>query len=402
MRMADREYVEGTESPRMYIFHRVERDSRGDLVKYKPWHVKWCLGGEPGNAPLKTTNRSTAIRMAIQKWDKIRSGDDDLPSRNTTIDKIWTGYIDTLQSQGRAPRTLQKYDLVKRNFLQWARGAGKSLATRLDEVDFFDFRRYLIEDLGVCEKTAYDRLVIVKQAFNWAGRRRLIGRNPFAEPRLAKPESAPQPCFTPEQVGILFANVGDHYRPIFTVLAYTGMRIGELSGLCWSDVLMDQKVFSIRRGGSRPNRTKTGRSRFVPMHEEVVGVIKEMLKARKKTPKPTDLVFHAQTSNQYPDDRPVDPRRALIAIKRLCKRCGFENSDQYKLHTFRHFYASMLIGSGTPVIHVEELLGHKSSQMTRRYVTMYNQAAHAAVATIKIPVPDTPVSDHAKKKKKKN
>ena len=41
---------------------------------------------------------------------------------------------------------------------------------------------------------------------------------------------------------------------------------------------------------------------------------------------------------------PVDERRLLRSLKRLCRRCKFTKPDQYKLHTFRHAFASMCDG----------------------------------------------------------
>ncbi|MCD4830522.1 MAG: tyrosine-type recombinase/integrase [Anaerohalosphaeraceae bacterium] len=59
-------------------------------------------------------------------------------------------------------------------------------------------------------------------------------------------------------------------------------------------------------------------------------------------------------------------------LKVLCAECEFENASQYKLHSFRHHFASMCANHG--VAHRKALawLGHSSSEMLDLYYHLHD------------------------------
>lgn len=95
-----------------------------------------------------------------------------------------------------------------------------------------------------------------------------------------------------------------------------------------------QGFIAVRRGGSS-GKTKSRRIRHIPIHPK----LRDLLDA---LPRSFERVFTARPSGKYLDGGgPIDERRLLTSLKRLCRRCEFANPDQYKLHTFRHAFASM-------------------------------------------------------------
>jgi len=376
MRFMGREYVDGTE-PRVYIGRRVFRDRNTlQLVESNVWWAEYCVEGRQRQESLKTRRRDEAIRAAFRIGERLRQGLIDEPCKRTTVGEVFDQYLQLLRARGRAPRTLEKYELVQRNVVQWCGGARRAAA--LTEDDFWDFRRFLVEEIGVGEKTAYDRQIVVKQCFKWAKNKRLIPRNPLAGVPMNKPDPTPQPCFTPQQVKTLLEHAGEHYTPIFAALAYTGMRFGELAALRWSDIKSlggDKGRILIHDGGSN-GTTKNRRSRQVPISHELREVLAVL-------PRNHELVFTAPPSPQYPEGgRPVNERRALAFLKRLCRKVGFENPAQYKLHTFRHVFSSMCAMSNVAYKYALEWLGHRDSRILDIYYTAYDDVAHEAIKTI--------------------
>jgi len=74
--------------------------------------------------------------------------------------------------------------------------------------------------------------------------------------------------------------------------------------------------------------------------------------------------------------------RLLKSLKRLCRRCGFENPDQYKLHTFRHAFASMLARNNISYKQALAWMGHSDSKILDRYITFFDPDAESAIASI--------------------
>jgi len=119
---------------------------------------------------------------------------------------------------------------------------------------------------------------------------------------------------------------------MFATLAFTGMRIGELQQLRWEDVDLDRNVIHVRRGGSG-DRPKDKEDRFISIHAKKLKPMLESL------PRKSELTF------LMPKDKKVSPKKLRAYLKDLCRQCGFQNLWQYKLHTFRHFFASYYVSN---------------------------------------------------------
>ena len=157
--------------------------------------------------------------------------------------------------------------------------------------------------------------------------------------------------------------------PIFAFLAFTGVRIGELQELEWEDVDLLQNVVHVHRGGSS-GRTKNKQDRFIPIHHKKLKPILQRL------PQTSQLVF------PMPDSKEVSQKKLLRHLKRLCEECGFKKPWQYKLHTFRHFFASYCAQQNMSYKYVLEWMGHSSSAILDMYLTMNDRQAQAAMNTI--------------------
>ena len=165
---------------------------------------------------------------------------------------------------------------------------------------------------------------------------------------------------------LLLSNTERWAIPMFATLAFTGMRIGELQQLQWEDVDSDHSVVHVHRGGSG-GRPKDKEDRFIHIHARKLKPLLQSL------PRQCELVF------LMPDDKKVSPKKLRRYLKNLCKQCGFENPQQYKLHTFRYFFASYCAQRNLSYKYVLEWMGHSSSAILDMYFTMNDRHAQAAM-----------------------
>ncbi len=72
-------------------------------------------------------------------------------------------------------------------------------------------------------------------------------------------------------------------------------------------------------------------------------------------------------------------RRLRKRLKKLCAICSFDESGQYKLHSFRHHFASLCANHN--VAHRKGLawLGHSSSQMLDLYYHLHDEDSQHAM-----------------------
>ncbi len=377
MKLIGRHAVEGTE-PKIYIGHRTYNDRRsGKVCIAKTWYAEYCLDARRQYEPLGTTNKATAVKQAHAIVQRIDNGSPAKPNRRIDITTLSQEYMQILLDRERAKKTIEKYEYVLGVFEEWTNQNNYRYASSLDDRSFWAFNRKMIND-NLSEKTRYDRLIIVKQLFKWAHRARRIGTNPFCDISLQKPEAKEQPCFTPQQVAILLNKADPRERIIYATMAYVGLRFGECRELLWSAVLFDRGqhgFIAVRRGGTS-GRTKSRRSRYIPIHSKLRELFDESSRL-------FDRVFTARKSKKHPNGGgPIDERRLLRSLKRLCRRCDFANPDQYKLHTFRHAFASMCACNNISYKYALEWMGHKSSDILDLYYTMYDDTAEVAMATI--------------------
>lgn len=377
MKLVGRCQVEGTE-PRMYIGHRERRDPKtGEKRACRPWYVEYSLHGTKQHEKLGTTNKQVAIRKAHEICRRILNGEQAKPTP-LALQRGVELYLAAARHQGRAPTTMTKYKYVlERKFLPYAASQGVRWASAFGERHFWGFFDTLSE---LAEKTRYTEATVAKQLFRWLHREGLISANPITRCRLREPEPTERHCFTPEQVNAMLDRANPVLHPKLIVLAYTGLRFGELRDLRWTDIDLSSGtngVLHIRRGGSTDS-TKTRRSRRIPMHPVVRRAIDSMPPVDG-----SDRVFHEEPTPTHPElDAPLRERRLLNQIKRLARDCGFPDWESACIHSFRHYFASSLARHGVAEYTALSLMGQRSSDVLHRYLHPHDEDQERAIARL--------------------
>lgn len=137
------------------------------------------------------------------------------------------------------------------------------------------------------------------------------------------------------------------YPVVFTAL-WTGGRMGEILGLRWEDIDFENKNI-------RFLDTKNGESRAVPLHDEVMSVLLD-LKDSSIPRIDTKLIF-ARSDGKAPKEIKKPFRKAVDKAK----------LTDFRFHDLRHTTASYLVMSGSSLIEVATILGHKNLKMVQKY-----------------------------------
>jgi site-specific recombinase XerD len=401
MQFQDREAVPGTNAPVIYIGHRFHRDKSGLLKVSRKWHAEYSYKGAKHHEPLRTTNKVAAIKAAHAIVQRLERGVMPSAQRRVEWQEMFDGYVAILRAKGRAQKTVEKYRFVLGQFMKFARERNRIRPDAIAAADFWAFNELMMKSrmnsskknssiVGLHGKTRADRLTIVKQWFKWAFERSkppMLTNNPIAGEEIEAAESDIQPCFTPDQVAQLLAKAdANHQGPIFAVMAYLGLRFGEVRDLMWSDFNVSQGQHgwvTIQRGGSN-NRTKGKCMRRIPLNQELRSVLDQL-------PHRADgYVFGQRPSKKFPSGGRLNDRRLLMSLKRLCRRCGFENPTQYKLHTFRHAFASMLARNNVAYKQALAWLGHKDSAILDLYIKLFDPDAERAMQSVRYACVEAP------------
>lgn len=165
--------------------------------------------------------------------------------------------------------------------------------------------------------------------------------------------------------------------PIFLTLAYTGMRVGELCALRWSDIDFTARTISINGTLYNPDdksdyyeilppKTKTAR-RTIDVDQIVLAEL-EKLRARqnefkmrhRKTYHDAGFVF-ARMDNAY--GYPMKIRTIELRMNRLTQWMNLP--AHLTPHSLRHTHTSLLAEAGVSLEAIMKRLGHKDDRTTR-------------------------------------
>jgi len=360
MRLEQRERVDGTQ---ITIGHRVQTSKGVTKVSRRYTAEYRDDSGRQRSEALGTTNRVQARRRALEIQQRLDAGEDKPKAVSITMGDLAERYLQSVHARDVAPKTLAKYRADIAKLLAYCTERRITLARRFMPDDLYAYRQWLM-DQGFAPKTVDGALTLTKQIFKWAWRQQLLRDFRLAAVSLPKARARPQPCFTTEQVERLIAVARGHDPVAFALMGYAGLRIGEVEQLRWEDVRFTNELptmLHIRRGGGR-DTTKDKDDRFVPVHPRVAALL--------PTPKSQGVILSR-----------VAARPLLKRLKRYCSACDFDRPEQFKLHSFRHHFASLC--ANHHVAHRKALawLGHSSSQMLDLYYHLHDddsqQAMHA-------------------------
>ena len=153
------------------------------------------------------------------------------------------------------------------------------------------------------------------------------------------------------------------YR-LFKLAVFTGMRLGELAALKWSDIDFEQGVILVKHSFS--DTTKSNKARVVP----ILKAIQDELMSWHQTAAslfvcPTKTGTMLSKSNRLNKD----------VLYQTLERAGFKKwrdrrgkEHRYiRFHDLRHTFASFWMRNGGDIFRLQKILGHSSPQMTMRY-----------------------------------
>lgn len=151
--------------------------------------------------------------------------------------------------------------------------------------------------------------------------------------------------------------------PVIIAL-YTGMRIGEICGLKWSDIDFNEQILFVRRTIIRVSDENSldHRTQIIEEKPKTLESIRVIPLAKKLTTFLTKL--HAKSNSEYVvnfNGKRIEPRTVSYRYKRILSGSGLDN---FSFHSLRHTFATRCLENGVDVASISRLLGHSSVKMT--------------------------------------
>ena len=260
----------------------------------------------------------------------------------------------------------------------------------LKDIKQMDIKKILkkLDENGYGFETKNKVRVILLDIFNKAIANDYVRKNPAKGISLRRDSEKDVRVLSQEEQVIFFnCSKGTFYDNFFTTAVSTGMRIGELAALRWSDIDWNKKVIHITRtliyqkfdGDCKKEfhlgDPKTNTSiRDIPINKQCEMALKKQYIQKNivvsKAPKckqPDKQFSNLLFTTKY--NTPLNSQIICDAIKRIVDEINLtkditDEMELFSCHCFRHTFATRCFEAGIAPKTVQAYLGHATLQMT--------------------------------------
>lgn len=317
-------------------------------------------------APIQ--NRRAAERLEHEIREQLLNADasQELEEQAAPLFREFTTrFLETYAKTNNKPSEVESKEMILRVHLVPAFGE-----VALDDISPREIEVYKAKKLkdGLSRKSINNHLTVLRRALAIAVEWGVIKHIPAM--RWLEPPPPEFDFLTFAEADRLLAAAEEEWRPMLTVAMRTGLRLGELLALRWSDVDLEGGRLMVRRAVARGiiGTPKNGRSREVPLSEQARAALRNHVRRG-------ELVFSMPDGSMLTRGATKWPLKRALTVAQL-RPIGW--------HCLRHTFASHLAMRGAPLKSVQELLGHGTIEMTMRYSHLSPDARRDAVKLLDV------------------
>lgn len=367
--------------------------NEGSIRKRKDgkWEARVTTGKNPdGTQRRKSLYGKTRQEVSIKMADLLN----DL-HKGTLIDPTSKTVAEWLDEWMRDYKKLQLKPMSYINYMGYI---DRQINPMLGNYKLMDLRtetvQRFINDLmkmDLATGTIHGIVKVLKSAVKQAYINGMISKNVTFGVIMPKNEKSSRKAFTPEQQAVFMEAAKDNvHGAAFILSLFTGMRIGEVLGLRWSDVSFEKNYLQVNRTAvvikdlDNPDskwhtdfgtpKTKSS-VRTIPLKPSIVSLLQkvkdEQAEFRLRLGKgyeDNDLVFSTATG------KPFDLRNIQRVFKVICEKADLQG---FTPHCLRHTFATSGYAQGVDIKVLQEILGHANINGTA------NTYTHVDIETIR-------------------
>lgn len=297
--------------------------------------------------------RGFATKREAQAWERkfLEQYTVDL---DMTFQSFWELYLNDMKFRLRENTVRTKRYIVELKILPYF---GSMKITDIKATDIRNWQNELIKQgyKDTYLKTVNNQLSCI---MNYAVRYYDLGNNPVRKAgSIGKAKADEMQFYTLEEFEKFIVGVSDKPQSemAFKVLFWTGMRIGELMALTYSDIDFEKNIIHITKSFQRIDG-------------------KDVITAPKTPKSVRDITIPITLKNELYEY--VGRLYGLISTQRifqftksfleheLLRGVKATGIKKIRLHDFRHSHASFLIEMGIPILEVRDRLGHEKVETT--------------------------------------
>jgi len=340
----EQEYVSNIPPSKPQQTHQKDEGAEGFESAPLPFSIYLETFRKTKTEILSNTNRSEWLDFILQELAKSDLLDKELVEQ----------YLRHMYRQMYKGRTVDNSYAVIHYFLTYLQNTTKRTLKEITRDDLEAFIEYE-QDRGLKLSTVRFKLVILRAMIRFLIEQEQIKPDVLTRKVQIKLPSVLPKAIDPEDMK-QFLSFVDKVRDkaLFLLLLRTGMRIGELLGAKVCDLnLKEQKIMIYQA-------EKTGSGRIVYYSDDAQVALKKWLEERDPA---AEFLFYGRFK------RRLTYGGAREIFLKYVKKAGLFYKG-YTLHRLRHTFASELLNAGMRLEYLQNLLGHTSVEVTRRYARL--------------------------------
>lgn len=270
-----------------------------------------------------------------------------------TLRDLHQQFVGHLKGKNRASATILAYGKDIEQLVSYLSQQGKETPEDATTENLQQFMNKLSKE-GYTSKSISRKTNSTKTFFKFLKASNLISDDPARNLEHPKFENKPPRILSElEYRALRDAARGDlRIFAIIELFLQTGIRIGELAKLTLEDVGVDEQPSSLH---VKPEEGSVERT--IPLNKPAVEAVRKYLEVRPKTV--NKALFVTKTG------RPLLIRNIRTAIDRYFRLAGIKDA---KVNDLRHTWIAHHLESGTSLLLISKLAGHKRVSTTERYL----------------------------------
>lgn len=289
--------------------------------------------------------------------------------------EAWLAYVE--HEKDRRPSTVDDYRNSVRRYLIPEFGAATPLWT-ISTRQIDAFRERMLADGQLSRRSIQKILVLLHGVLKRAKRKGWIPSNPAEDAeRVAVRRTGDFNVLTADEVhAIARADGSPLYGTVYVTAAFTGLRMGELRALRWSDVDFAKRLVHVRRSFAAGSfgAPKSQRVRSVPMTDQVARAL-DALSRRAPLTQSERLVF--SPGGNIPFHHDTVRKRFYAALNKAGLGHLRTKTNPIVFHDLRHTFGTLAVQIFA-LSDVRAMMGHADISTTMIYVHHVPQTDAAA------------------------
>lgn len=332
---------------------------------------------------------TTGARKQITKSGFTSPKEAELEMKKKMIELEENGFVQQEKNKITVAQFLTTYlqdiehTVSYKTFQRYKSEINKVLIPEIGKVNLTDLKPTMIKAIwrkcikaGKSSTTVRHHHAVLRKALNTALKYGFIDKNPCQAVELPKKEHIEMNVLDDIQTSKLLERIKEYsiYWPIMLSVT-TGLRVGELCGLKWKNVNLDEGYLEVKQQLQEENgeltlvplKTKSSKRTVYLMNDTVQELKRLRIQQKKNRLQYMEYYREQDFVIAQVDGSPYNPAYISRDYRRVLKEkgiCSELKIPYVRFHDLRHTHATLLLKSNINPKIVSERLGHSSITLT--------------------------------------